>query len=123
MEKLTQFGVYLKELRVSAGTEQEDLANAVGKTKQYISNLERGVNLSPPEDSDLELYCQKLLLDDEQKEQFYFKAAADRGRLPKKQMEYILNHDYLIQLIAYGEKHHTDEQTWKMLIEVLKLQK
>ncbi len=39
------FGRRLRELRLKAGMSQDALAEAVGSTKPYISNLENGISV------------------------------------------------------------------------------
>ena len=56
----TPFGVMLKQVREDAGFSQGELAFELGKTAQYISNIEKGKNNSPPDDADLQTLIRKL---------------------------------------------------------------
>lgn len=48
MVQASEFGVFLKQKRQEAQLTQDELASAIGKTGQYISNIEKGKNNSPP---------------------------------------------------------------------------
>ena len=50
----TPFGAMLKQLREEVGMSQGELADELGKTAQYISNIEKGKNNSPPDDANLD---------------------------------------------------------------------
>ena len=49
----TPFGIMLKEKRENSKLSQGELSQELGKTAQYISNIEKGKNNSPPDDADL----------------------------------------------------------------------
>ena len=59
----------------SQGKLTEELAAAIGKTGQYISNIEKGKNNAPPKDTDIDALIQKLELDSEDAKEFRVKAA------------------------------------------------
>ena len=54
MVKPSDFGLFLKEKRKAAHLTQDDLASAINKSGQYISNIEKGKNNAPPNPSDIE---------------------------------------------------------------------
>lgn len=95
------FGLFLKEKRKAAQLTQDDLAAVINKTGQYISNIEKGKNNAPPNSSDIEALIQKLGLSDKEASLFKEKAFADRGRLPIEQMDYLMKHRKLLDLINY----------------------
>ncbi len=114
----SNFGVLLKSKRQAAHLNQEELAMAIGKTGQYICNIEKGKNNSPPKESDIEALIQKLELEPEDAREFRIKAAADRQQLPKSQMEYILSHPSLLRLLYYAEDHNIDDNRWKTIFSI-----
>ena len=57
----TPFGVMLKEKRENAKLSQGELAEVLNKTAQYISNIEKGKNNSPPDDTDIFLLINKII--------------------------------------------------------------
>lgn len=116
MTQPSDFGTFLKEKRQEARLNQEELAAAIGKTGQYISNIEKGKNNAPPRDTDIDALIQKLELDSEDAKEFRVKAAADRQQLPKPQMQYILSHPSLLRLLFYAEEHGTDDSTWETFL-------
>lgn len=48
----SDFGLFLKEKRKNAQLTQDELASAINKSGQYISNIEKGKNNAPPNPSD-----------------------------------------------------------------------
>lgn len=116
MTQPSDFGIFLKEKRQEAQLNQEELAAAIGKTGQYISNIEKGKNNAPPKDTDIDALIQKLELDSEDAKEFRVKAAADRQQLPKPQMQYILSHPSLLRLLFYAEEHGIDDSTWEAFL-------
>lgn len=109
------FGVFLKDKRKEAHLLQDELAKAIGKTGQYISNIEKGKNNSPPKEADIETLIQKLGLSTDDAQEFRIKAAADRQQLPKSLMQYIASHPSLLRLLYYAEEHNVDDKTWETL--------
>lgn len=115
----SDFGLFLKEKRKAAHLTQGDLAAVINKSGQYISNIEKGKNNAPPDPSDIEALIQKLGLSDKEASLFKEKASADRGRLPNEQMDYLLKHRKLIDLINYGLENNVNDKRWaEMLIAI-----
>ena len=115
----SEFGLLLKEKRKAAHLTQGDLAAVINKSGQYISNIEKGKNNAPPDPSDIEALIQKLGLSDKEASLFKEKASADRGRLPNEQMDYLLKHRKLIDLINYGLENNVNDKRWaEMLIAI-----
>ena len=54
MTEPSDFGRFLKERRMAAHLTQDELAAAINKSGQYISNIEKGKNNAPPNPSDIE---------------------------------------------------------------------
>ena len=119
MVQPTAFGLYLKEKRKKYKLNQSKVADAIGKTSQYISNIEKGKNNAPPDDDSLEMLINALTLDEDEAKEFRVKAAADRHRLPKTQMDYLKKNDSLIKLIEYGETHKISNDKWTKILETI----
>lgn len=119
MTEPSDFGMLLKEKRTAAHLTQGDLAAAINKTGQYISNIEKGKNCAPPNPLDIESLIKRLGLDDEEARQFKEKAAADRCRLPKEQMDYLMRHRTLIDLIDFGSKHNISDDCWAEVLSAV----
>ena len=110
------FGLLLKEKRKAANLLQDELATVIGKTGQYISNIEKGKNNSPPKEADIEALITKLNLSPDDAKEFRTKAAADRNQLPQTQMRYILSHPSLLRLIDVAEELNIDDAHWEQLL-------
>lgn len=112
----SEFGLYLKEKRKAAHLTQDDLAEAINKSGQYISNIEKGKNNAPPNPLDIKSLIDKLDLNEEEARLFNEKAAADRRRLPNEQMDYLLKHRKLIDLIDFGLKNNISDKRWSEIL-------
>ena len=115
----SDFGLFLKEKRKAAHLTQGDLAAVINKSGQYISNIEKGKNNAPPDPSDIEALIQKLGLSDKEASLFKEKASADRGRLPNEQMDYLLKHRKLIDLINYGLEKNIHAKRWAEMLTAI----
>lgn len=115
----SDFGLFLKEKRKAAHLTQGDLAAVINKSGQYISNIEKGKNNAPPDPSDIEALIQKLGLSDKETSLFKEKASADRGRLPNEQMDYLLKHRKLIDLINYGLENNLNDKRWAEMLTAI----
>lgn len=115
----SDFGLFLREKRKAAHLTQDDLAAVINKSGQYISNIEKGKNNAPPNPSDIESLIKKLGLNDEEKKQFKEKAAADRCRLPNEQMDYLMKHRKLIDLINFGLENNINDKRWAEMLAAI----
>lgn len=115
----SEFGLFLKEKRKAAHLTQDDLAAVINKSGQYISNIEKGKNNAPPDSSDIEALIQKLGLSDREASLFKEKASADRGRLPNEQMDYLMKHRKLLDLINYGLENNVNDKRWAEMLTAI----
>ena len=113
MVKPSDFGLFLKEKRKAAHLTQDDLASAINKSGQYISNIEKGKNNAPPNPSDIEALIRRLGLSNDEANLFKEKASADRGRLPNEQ------HRKLIDLINYGLENNINDKRWAEMLTAI----
>lgn len=113
------FGLFLKEKRKAAQLTQDELASAINKSGQYISNIEKGKNNAPPNPSDIEALIKKLGLSNDEANLFKEKASADRGRLPNEQMDYLMKHRKLIDLINYGLENNINDKRWAEMLTAI----
>ncbi len=119
MFESSEFGKYLKEKREKEKLTQNDLATAIKKSAQYISNIENGKNNAPPNPSDIEALIKKLKLSEQDSKSFKQKAAADRNRLPNEQMQYIRKHRKLQDLINYGTDNNINDKRWAEVLAII----
>lgn len=113
------FGLFLKEMRKAAQLTQDELASAINKSGQYISNIEKGKNNAPPNPSDIEALIKRLGLSNDEANLFKEKASADRGRLPNEQMDYLMKHRKLIDLINYGLENNINDKRWAEMLTAI----
>ena len=119
MVKPSDFGLFLKEKRKAAHLTQDDLASAINKSGQYISNIEKGKNNAPPNPSDIEALIRRLGLSNDEANLFKEKASANRGRLPNEQMDYLMKHRKLIDLINYGIENNINDKRWAEMLTAI----
>lgn len=119
MVEPSDFGLFLREKRKAAHLTQDDLAVVINKSGQYISNIEKGKNNAPPNPSDIESLIKKLGINDEEAKQFKEKAAADRCRLPNEQMDYLMKHRKLIDLINFGLENNINDKRWAEMLAAI----
>lgn len=120
----TPFGIMLKETRENAHLSQGELADELGKTAQYISNIEKGKNNSPPDDSALLVLIKKLSLAEDDAKKFRLLAYADRGMLPPEMFRYVSDSPALIGLINFAMNNQISEDYWgDILQKITKQQK
>lgn len=115
----SEFGLFLNDKRKAAHLTQGDLAAVINKSGQYISNIEKGKNNAPPDPSDIEALIQKLGLSDKEASLFKEKASADRGRLPNEQMDYLMKHRKLLDLINYGLENNVNDKRWAEMLTAI----
>lgn len=115
----TEFGRFLKEKRKAAGLTQDDVAAAINKTGQYISNIEKGKNNAPPNSADIEAIIRALSLDDAESKECRILAAADRNQLSSEQMAYLLNHKTLLALIDFGIENEIKDSRWSDVFSII----
>ena len=113
------FGLFLKEKRKAAQLTQDEMASAINKSGQYISNIEKGKNNAPPNPSDIEALIKRLGLSNDEANLFKEKASADRGRLPNEQMDYLMKHRKLIDLINYGLENNINDKRWAEMLTAI----
>lgn len=113
----TPFGIMLKQVRENKHLSQGELATELGKTAQYISNIEKGKNNSPPDDNDLQRLIKKLDLSAGDAEKFRLLAYADRGMLPPEMFRYVSDRPALIGLINYAMSNGVSEEYWSCVLQ------
>lgn len=115
----TPFGEMLRQVREDANLSQYELAFVLNKSAQYISNIEKGKNNSPPDDGDLQKLIEKLSLSADEAERFRLLAYADRGMLPPEMFRYVFESPPLVGLIRYAMANETPCDYWESLLSTL----
>lgn len=89
------FGIYFKNLRRTKDKTQEELAEALGKTKMLISGVETGRNTSFS-DEDVDKLIKVLDLSNEEGRKLRNESARARNRLPSNVTGYLFAHEKLL---------------------------
>lgn len=89
------FGIYFKDLRKSKDKTQEELAEAIGKSKMLISGVETGRNTSFS-DEDVDKLIKVLDLSEEESWKLRNESARARNRLPSDVTGYLFAHEKLL---------------------------
>lgn len=113
----TPFGIMLKEKRENAKLSQGELSDELGKTAQYISNIEKGKNNSPPDEADLQKLIKKLALDGDDALEFRLLAYADRGMLPPEMFRYVMNSPSFISLLNHAMTNEIPDDYWNSVLD------
>ena len=113
----TPFGIMLKQVRENKKLSQGELAAELRKTAQYISNIEKGKNNSPPDDGALLQLIGRLSLSEDDAAKFRLLAYADRGMLPPEMFRYVSDRPALIGLINYAMSNGFSEEYWSNMLQ------
>lgn len=114
------FGEYLRSLRKlqTPPMTQENLANAVGRSKMTISQFEKGKN-APPQGALLDSIIAALSLDSDQENHLRFLASESRKTLPGDIEEYFFDNPSICKAIRAAQANDTDNAFWDALTEQL----
>ncbi|MBR4727038.1 MAG: helix-turn-helix transcriptional regulator [Clostridia bacterium] len=112
MPYAASFGPLLQTLRRRAGVSQLQLADAIGKTAQYISNIEKGKNNAPPDPGALDAMIAALQLSPAEAREFRLCAYADRGTLPPELLRYMEACPPLLDLLWDGMQQGLTAADW-----------
>lgn len=108
------FGTYLKELRNSRSPSmtQEELANAIGRSKMTISQFEKEKN-APPQGVLLDKIVVALNLTDDEENTLRFLAAKYRKKVPGDIEKYFFNNPYIYKAIRAAQKANLSNSDWE----------
>ena len=81
------FGLYLRKLRETRNLRQADLAEKIGVSVVYISDIERG-HRNPPDSEKLQIWVELLSLSSNEISEFYDLVGDARGSAPPDIQEY-----------------------------------
>ncbi len=82
------FGSYLRKLREDRNLRQADLAEKIGVSTVYVSDIERGLR-KPPDSEKLRIWVNQLCLSQHETSEFYDLVGVARGIAPPDIQEYL----------------------------------
>lgn len=113
------FGSYFKNLRKSKHVTQQQIANAIGKSKMLVSGVETNKN-APFIDGDLKLIVEFLGLSEEEERKLYKEVAKARGKLPQYLLNYIIEYDEAYRLLEMCAKKNLGKDSLSQIIQIVK---
>ncbi|MBQ8540800.1 MAG: helix-turn-helix domain-containing protein [Clostridia bacterium] len=113
----TSFGAYLRELRNSRSPSmtQEELANAIGRSKMTISQFEKEKN-APPQGELLNKIIVALKATDDEENTLRFLAAEYRKKVPGDIEEYFFNNPCVCKAIRAAKNANLSNSDWEKVI-------
>ena len=115
----TIFGDFLKEKRKDRHFTVKVLANLIGKSNSYVSQLESGIRPAPKL-SVLEKISEALVLDEYEKREFFDLAEKSRKALSDDLTEYINSHDEVKEAIRVSLNQEVPKEEWDQFLRELK---
>lgn len=114
-----EFGDYLKEKRKSRHYTVKILANLIGKSTSYVSQLESGLRVAPKM-SVVEKISDALVLDEFEKSEFFNLAEKSRNKLSDDLAEYINSHDEIKETLRISKNRNVPNEEWQHFLNNLK---
>lgn len=113
----TSFGTFLRELRNtrSPSMTQEELANAIGRSKMTISQFENGKN-APPQGELLDKIIIALKITDDEENTLRFLSAEYRKKVPGDIEEYFFNNPSVCKAIRMAQKVNFCDSDWEKIV-------
>lgn len=112
------FGSYLTYLRTRRNLKQDDLAMALGYSKAYIGDVERGERHAFKKGK-LEMLPIILGLNDEETHTLYDLAGETRKRCAHDISEYVEQNEDLRKMIRFAMNAGVENDTWRTMKKLL----
>ncbi|RHO64025.1 XRE family transcriptional regulator [Butyricicoccus sp. AM05-1] len=112
------FGAYLRSLRKNQTPPmtQEQLANAINRSKMTVSQFEKGKN-APPQGELLEKIISALSLTPEQENKLRFLSSETRKTIPGDIESYFFENPSICKAIRAAQASSADDSFWNDLSE------
>ena len=120
-EGISHFGSFIKEKRNNIGLSLRALANIVGISTAYLSDIEKGKRNPPPAEKLCKL-SQALNLNEKDKSILHDLAGTGRNNVPYDLTEYIISNDFVREALRVA-KDTADQKDWMYFISLLKKHK
>ena len=116
MNEKTKLGQLISDLRVRHSMRSQDLAERVGISQAYLSQLEHGVRLNPDPAVIMKI-SQVLDLTDNEAAKLFDMYAEETGQLAPDIAEYIKSSKTVQKALRYACKKGVPDEVWKQFIE------
>lgn len=113
------FGTYFRSLRTSKHITQQQIADAIGKSKMLVSGIETDKN-GPFIDKDLDIISKSLGLTKNEKKNLFKEAAKARGKLPKYLQEYLTTSDEAYDLLEMCAQKKPEKEMLYRIMQIIK---
>lgn len=114
-----EFGAFLRKKRKERHFTVKTLANLIGKSTSYVSQLESGIRPAPKHEM-LESISNSLVLDKTEKEVFFDLAAKSRNTIPDDLTDYINSHDEIKETLRISQNRDVPDEEWQQFLNNLK---
>jgi transcriptional regulator with XRE-family HTH domain len=113
------FGVYFKKLRNEKKMTQQQIADAIGKSKMLVSGVETNKN-GPFLDMDLELISKAMGLSDKEKKELMIEASKGRKKLPEDIWDYVVQNKEAYEILEVATERKFNKKTLMKILEYSK---
>ena len=121
-KKEPTFGEYAEELRKQKGKSLRATAKAIGVSAQFYSEIEKG-RRSPLTPERLEKLRDFFVLDAEETNRLFNKAAEGKKVTEFDFSDYIIQRDYAMSALRVAKELNADEEDWQRFVDDLKRRK
>lgn len=121
-QEYLNFGDFLQKKRAEHGITLRKMAEQLGITAPYLTNIEKD-RRNPPEMDKLELIARILLLTEEEKTIMFDLAGKRRNSVAPDLPEYIMERDYVSAALRTARDLDADEADWLEFVKELKKRK
>ena len=119
MNKSKNFGQFISDLRIRHSMRSQDLADRVGISRPYLSQLEHGVRLNPDPAVIMKI-AKALDLTQEEAAELFDMYARETGQLAPDIAEYIRSSKTVQKALRYSCNKGVPDVVWEEFIEKLK---
>ena len=118
MNEKTKFGQIISDLRIRHSIKSQDLAERVGISQAYLSQLEHGVRINP-DPAVIMRISQALDLTDDESAELFDMYAKETGQLAPDIAEYIRVNKTVQKALRYACNKGVSDEVWEKFIEKL----
>lgn len=111
------FGEALRFIREQQGIKIREVANEIGMTATYISDIERGNNKPPKRELMQKILAVLEIQETELQNYLYDLAAWERGGVSEDIADYIMSNDDIRLVIRITQRKQFSEQFWRECVK------